>query len=615
MSLTRRRSLGLLAAAALLVSACGASATASPSAAPASVAPAPSTAPASTAPASEAPSPSPSAAAGPDIIGSAYQAIPVGNVATKPLVVAEWQTIDTFNAYYAQANVDIEVSTPSLLGLINTSNDLKYFGDMVTEVPLVSNGDVVVNGAGMTVTYKLKPGMKWSDGSAITCKDLEATRAWIMSKDQSGLAGGTVGWEDISSVDVSSDTTCVVTFSKIYEGYLGLFSPLFPASYLATVPVKDAPTKLYPLTDLKSGVYSGPYIPTDYKADAQINYTANPNYLTIHPEAKLGFPGMIFKFYGDSDAMKAGFDAGEYDLGMDMNHSDIPSLQGKNNVLVKDGTTYEQLSINNKTLTAKFGAADLATIKQAIALAINKKDITDRVLGGTVAPISNPVSPLYWFYTQVPDQTYDPAKANALLEAAGWVKGADGIRAKNGVKLSLDFCTTTRPYRVDSLSVYASNMKDIGVEAKTAAPYGGVNSAQIFGGWDAEAADSPCNLIHGTYDVAMFAWVSPLDPIGSYNVYTCAGIPDAAPHSGQNNTRTCDPAVDAIWNTVKGSVDFAKIGAAMADWQRYYNQNVVEVPLFLWKDVYLVNPKLQNITGNPTTSGVLWNVQDWWLQP
>jgi ABC-type transport system substrate-binding protein len=98
-------------------------------------------------------------------------------------------------------------------------------------------------------------------------------------------------------------------------------------------------------------------------------------------------------------------------------------------------------------------------------------------------------------------------------------------------------------------------------------------------------------------------------------VYTCAGIPDTAPHNGQNDTRTCDPAVDAIWNAVKGNVDFAKVGDAMAQWQQYYNKNVVEIPLFLWKDVYLVNPKLQNVTGNPTTSGVLWNVQDWWLQP
>jgi len=228
---------------------------------------------------------------------------------------------------------------------------------MITEVPLVSNGDVVTTGTGMTVDYKLKPGMKWSDGSAITCKDLEATWKWNMDPAQAGLAGGTIGWENITAVDTSTDTNCVVTFNAVYEGYLGLFSPLLPAAYIATVPVKDAPTKLYPLTNLASGVYSGPYIPTEYKADAQLNYAVNPNYATIHPEAKLGFPGMIFKIYGSADAMKAGFDAGEYDLGMDMNMSDIPSLQGKNNVLAKDGTTYEQLSLNNATLTKKFGAA------------------------------------------------------------------------------------------------------------------------------------------------------------------------------------------------------------------------------------------------------------------
>jgi len=599
MSLTRRRSLGLLAAAALLVSACGSAAT--PSAVPASQTPAASTAP------------TPPAGGGPDIVGTKYQPVPVASVSDKPLVVAEWQTPSTFNAYYAQANVDIEAATPALLGLINTADDLKYFGDMITDVPLVANGGVVVEGAGMTVTYNLKPGMKWSDGSAITCKDVEGTWKWIMDPDQTGLAGGTTGYEDVASVDTSSDTKCAVKFSKVFEGYLGLFSPLFPAAYLATVPVKDAVTELYPLTNLKSGVYSGPYIPTDYKADAQLNYTANPNYLTINPAAKLGFPGMIFKYYGGADAMKAGFDAGEYDLAMDMNHSDVPSLQGKDKVLVADGTTYEQLSINNKSLAEKFGADSVTAIKKAIALAIDKKAITERVLGGTVQPISNPVSPQYWFFSDtVPEAPFDVAKANALLDAAGWKPGADGIREKDGKKLELDFCTTTRPYRVDSLSVYADNMKAIGIIGN---PKPVKASPNLFGGWGAVTADEPCNLIHGNYDVAMFAWVSPLDPLGSYNVYTCQGIPDEPPHQGQNNTRTCDPKVDEIWNTVKGSVDFAKIGAAMADWQRFYAENIVEVPLFLWKDVYLVSPKLQNVTGNPTTSGVLWNVQDWWLQP
>jgi peptide/nickel transport system substrate-binding protein len=597
----RQRLLGLLAASAIIVGACGTSASPAPTAASIE----PSTAPASTAP-SVAPSPP-----GLDLTATKYAPVAVGNVSDKPLVVAEWQTPSTFNPYYSQANVDYEAAAPSMGGLVNVTYDLKYIPGLLSEVPFASNGDVVVSGTGMTVTYKLKPGMQWSDGQPITCKDLEGTWKWMMDKDQTGLAGGTTGWEDIASIDTTSDTNCVVTFSKVYEGYLGLWSPLLPAHYLTTVPVKDAGTKLYPLTNLASGVYSGPYMPTTYKADAQLNYVANPKFLTIFPDKKLGFSSMIFKFYGDADAMKAGFSAGEYDLAMDLNHSDIPSVQSMN-PLINDGTTYEQLSINNKSLTAKFGAADLVTIKQAIALAIDKKQITDRVLGGTVQPISNPISPLYWFYSQVPDQTFDPAKANSLLDAAGWVAGADGIRAKGGAKLSLTFCTTTRPYRVDSLSVFAANMKAIGVGAVSKPVKASPN---FFGGWNDVPADEPCNLIHGNYDVGMFAWVSSPDPLGSYNVYTCQGIPDAAPHNGQNNTRTCDPAVDAIWNTVKGSVDFTVIKDAMAKWQTYYNSNVVEIPLFLWKDVWLVNPKLQNVTGNPTTSSVLWNVEDWWVQP
>lgn len=606
MSSMRHRSLALFGATAILAAACSGTTPSASTPAGTGEASAPATAAASQGPKE------------PDITTTAYKAIPNGNVSDKPLVVAEWQSPDTFNPYYAQANTDIEAAAPAFLSIVNVTNDLKYIPDLGTEVPTVANGDVVTDGTGMTVTYKLKSGMKWSDGTSITCKDLEATWKWIMDKDQAGLAGGTIGWEDIASIDTSSDTNCVVKFNKVYEGYLGLFSPLFPSSYLSTVPVKDAATKLYPLTNLSAGVYSGPFMPTDYKADAQLNYKANPNYATIHPEAKLGFPGMIFKYYGDAEAMKAGFDAGEYDLAMDLNHQDIPSLQGKDKVLINDGTTYEQLSINNKNLSDKYGAADVNPIKQAIALAINKQDIVTRVLGGTVSAISNPISPLFWFHADVPDtSTFDVAKANSTLDAAGWTtKDANGFRTKNGKQLALNFCTTTRAYRVDSMAVFASNLKDVGINLNTAAPYGAVKSTVLFGGWDAVSASTPCNLIRGTYDVSMFAWVAPLDPLGSYNVYTCQGIPESNPaHNGQNNTRTCDPAADAIWNAVKGTVDFAKVGDAMAQWQTYYTQNVVEVPLFYWKDVYLVNPKLQNVVGNPTTASVLWNVQDWWVQP
>jgi peptide/nickel transport system substrate-binding protein len=601
-----KRLTGLLMVGVLAVAACGSStATTAPSAA--------SAAPSPTAAESTGPTPEPTPPA-PELTGSKYAPTSAANVSDQALIVAEWQTPSTMNYYYAQANVDVEVQTPALLGLIDTTYDLKYVGDLASEVPLVANGGVVVEGTGMTVTYKLKPGMKWSDGQPITCKDLEATWKWIMDPANTGLAGGVTGWEDIESVDTSSDTDCAVKFKNIYEGYLGLFSPLFPAHYITTVPVADAATKLYPLTDLASGVYSGPFMPTEYRAGAQLNYTLNPNWATINPNPT-GFKSMIFKFYPDNpDGMIAGFSNGEYDLAMNLNHSDLPKIQGMDKVLTEDTFTYEQLSINNKTLTEKFGAADVLPIKQAIAYGIDKAQITGQVLGGTVDPIgTNNLSPLAWYFdSNTPASEFSVEKANAALDAAGWTLGSDGYRTKNGKTLELQFCTTTRPYRVDSLNVYASQMKAIGIKANTLADTANPN---VFGGWDSVHDDQPCNLIHGNYDVAMFAWVAPLDPIGSYNVYHSKGIPDAPPHNGQNNTRTNIPEMDAAWDAVKTNVDFAKVGEAMKTVQQIYSTNVIEIPLFYWKNAYLVSPKLQNVTGNPTTSGVLWNVEDWWIQP
>lgn len=566
----------------------------------------------------------------PDLTNTTYKAQAVGHTGGT-LIFAEWQAIDTLNPYYAQAETDIEAASPALIGLLNTTVDLKYVGfpymAMSDNVPLTSNGGVVVNGTKMDVTYQIHPGFKWSDGTDVTCKDVEATWKWNMDPAQSGLAGGTTGWEDIESVEDAGGGKCVIHFKDIYEGYLGLFtSPIFPAAYLAKVPVKDAPTKLYPLTDVASGVYNGPYIPTKYTTGAQLEYGPNKNYFQVTGKTQ-AFDKLIFKYYSDADAMKAGFLQNEYDIGVNLNHSDLPSLTQETkcngqtngtptgcNLVVTDTFTYENHSIQNRSLAKKFGQADVDTIKQALNLATDKKEITTRALGGTVDPQGpNNISPLFWYYKD--EGTWpgaQPDKAASLLDAAGWAVGADGFRSKNGVQLALDYCTTQRPYRVDTLGLVAAQMAKIGIKVN-AKPVPA--NPDLFGGWDAVAADTPCNLIHGNYDVAMFAWVAPFDPLGSYNVYTCGGIPEDNPtHSGQNNTRTCDPALDAAWNQVKGNVDLAKVRDGMWAVQDFYTSHVIEIPLFYWKNAYLVNPKLHNIVGNLTTSEVFGNLDDIWSE-
>ena len=532
------------------------------------------------------------------------------STSTKKIVVAEWQYPDTVNPYYAQAETDIEVSDSMFLSLVDVTPDLRTVPDLVTEVPTLANGDVTMVGAGMDVTWKLKSGMQWSDGSAITCDDLSGTWKWIMDPANTGLAGGTIGWEDISGVDGGSGTTCVMHFSKVYEGYLYLVAPLLPAKYIQSIAIADAPKKLYPLDNLKSGVYDGPYTPTEAQADAQITTVSNSKWSTISGHAP-SVDQLIWKYYADAATMLQGYKAGEYDVAQDLNDADVPSLAGidQNEQVIHDSLTYELHQFNNKSLSDKFGT-DYKTIIKAIKLATDRQAIAAGPLGGNVTVTNNFISPLTWYYKVEGGSTAaDPAAATALLTGAGWALGSDGYMAKGGKTLELNYCTTTRQVRQDTLKLVASQLKAIGIKADvTAAP-----STDVFGGWDQTTDATKCNLQHGTFDVAEFAYVSPLDPLGGYNVYISTGIPDVAPHNGQNTARISLPALDDAYNAVKGSVDPAVVKAAMAKVQDIYvtDQNSYELPLYMRKDVWLVKPRIHNFTGNPTTSAGEWNVGDW----
>jgi len=539
------------------------------------------------------------------IVGACSSSTP-----SKKIVLAEWQYPDTVNPYLAQAETDIEVAGSMFHNLVDVTPDLRTIPTLVTEVPTLANNDVKMVGAGMDVTWKLKSGMQWSDGSAITCDDLSGTWKWIMDPDNTGLAGGTIGWEDVTGIDGGSGTTCTMHFGKVYEGYLYLVAPLLPAKYIQSIAVKDAPTKLYPMGDLKSGVYDGPYIPTEAQADAQITTVANSKWSTISGHAPY-VDQVIWKYYADAATMLQGYKAGEYDVAQDLNDADIPSLAGidLNEQVIHDSLTYELHQFNNKALSDKFGA-DYKTIIKAVKLATDRQAIAAGPLGGNVSVTNNYISPLTWYYKVEGGSTAaDPKAATALLTAAGWALGSDGYLAKAGKTLELEYCTTTRQVRQDTLKLVASQLKAIGIKANvTAAP-----SGDVFGGWDAVKADTKCNLVHGTFDVAEFAYVSPLDPLGGYNVYTTQGIPDAAPHNGQNTARISLPALDDAYNAVKNSVDPAVVKAAMGTIQDIYvtDQNTYELPLYMRKDVWLVKPRIHNFTGNPTTSAGEWNIGDW----
>ena len=593
----RRRLGGVFAVALVVVGACGSS-TETPALSGGSGAPI------------TAPIPSPTVTPV-QLTGSTYVVTPAATTGGS-VVLAEWDVPDTVNPYFAlKQPTDSEVSASMFDSLLNITPDLKYVPNLAANVPTVDNGGVKLVGSGMDVTWNLKAGMKWSDGEPINCDDLKATWQWIMNKDNAGLAAGTVGWQDVSGVDGGIGTVCVMHFGAVYEGYLSLVSPLLPAHYLSTVAVKDAPTKLYPLGSLSSGVYSGPYIPSIKTAD-QIALSPNPQWQTISGHAPW-LKSVIWKYYADAGTMIDGYKAGGFDVGQHLSESDISALSSVDQTQVKvaDSLTFEFQTFNNARLKGTYGA-DATTIINAVKLATDRQAIAAGPLGGSVSVTNSFVSPLAWYYEAVPGPTTaDPVTASTLLANAGWTKGTDGYLTKGGKTLELTYCSTNRQVRLDTLKQVTSQLKQVGikVDVNTKPP------TDVFGLWDNTKVDTLCNLPHGNFDVAEFSRASSADPLDGYSVYHSSRTPDVAPHDGGNVSRISLPVLDAAYDTVRTSVDFSKVRAAMASIQEIYgsDRNTYELPLYFRKDIWLISSKVHNFTGSPMPSGAEWNIGDWWV--
>ena len=206
-----RKLVGLFAGAAILVAACGGTSTTTP---------APSTAPAESQPAtSAAPSESTPAAQGPvDLFGTTYA--PEEGTSGGTVIIGDWQEATQFNPFYLGQVTEANVASLVWHSLLTITHDFRYIPQLAQDpIPTTDNGGVKApgdNGDAMTVTWKLRDGLKWSDGEPLTCDDMKYAWEWVLDKDNVGVI--TAGWEDITNFECASDTDMIWHFGKVYEG-------------------------------------------------------------------------------------------------------------------------------------------------------------------------------------------------------------------------------------------------------------------------------------------------------------------------------------------------------------------------------------------------------------
>jgi peptide/nickel transport system substrate-binding protein len=364
------------------------------------------------------------------------------------------------------------------------------------------------------------------------------------------------------------------------------------------------------ICDPKTGqpISSGPMLVKSFTPDQQVTLVPNPDYWG----KKATVPKVVFIPVRDSNAEVNAFRSGEVDVIYPQNQiglrKKIESASGAK-YTSSLGTQWEHFDM----LSSVPGLDDLE-VRRAIATAMPRQQIVDRLVkdaNDNASVLDN----VEWMTNQKayqPNWSMYPAAgdvdaANQILDAAGWVRGADGIRAKDGVKLSFHIGTTPdNQARVLAEQIIQDQMKKIGVKFTLE------NSPDIL--WK--------KMTGFDYQTLIFAWVGSPDPYGNNAIWMSTSIPQrCAPKqakvgecdsSGMNYTKTDVPAVDQLLTEATREPDPATRAALINEADRQLAVNAVTVvPLFQKPTQLGYRNTISGVRDNPTVDGFTWNIEDW----
>src|SRR5581483_2480923 len=263
----------------------------------------------------------------------------------------------------------------------------------------------------------------------------------------------------------------------------------------------------------------------------------------------------------------------------------VPSIR-LNKVL---GDGYEHVTLNE----AHFKPFADQRVRQALSYAVDRPTIIKTVLDGQVSIVNGPVQPVSWAYEpNVREYPFDTVKANQLLDAAGWHRGPDGVRVKDGQRLSFTLITQAGyAIRENVSQALQKQFKDVGVDAQIRL----IDGTSISAVW-----------FSGKFDAMLHWWQMGADP-----EITLMFASDRTPPAGRNINYVHDSLLTSLLYASDRTVDIDKRRDLMQRAQKRIADLAVEIPLYNTSKIDAVPATLQNFKGNPTNAGSFWNVYEW----
>ncbi|AJA61023.1 MULTISPECIES: peptide ABC transporter substrate-binding protein [Bradyrhizobium] len=529
-----------------------------------------------------------------------------------PLKILLWQAPTLLNPHFAIGTKDQVASRIFFEPLAGWDKDGNLIPCLAAEIPTKANGSLAADG--MSVIWKLKQGVKWHDGKPFTADDVVFT--WAYAADLATAAYSTGSYKDIT-VEKIDDHTVKVLFkaptpfwADPFVGSVGQILPKHHFGDYAGAKSREAPGNLKP-------VGTGPYKFVEFKPGDLIRAERNPDY---HVKNQPHFDTIEVKGGGDAvSAARTVLQTGEYDYAWNLlvEEEVLKRMEasGKGRVDITPSGNVEFIILNTtdpwtevdgerSSVKTKHPTLSDPVVRQAFNLLIDREAIQKFIYGRGGIATASFVNQPQQFKSGKLTYAFDVDKANKILDDAGWKRGADGIREKDGKKLKYVFQTSINAPRQKTQAIIKQACQKAGIDIELKSV-----TASVFFSSDVGNPDTYSKLY---CDMEMYNTTQPQpDPERFLN--QCVSWEIANKENkwlGRNISRWSDPEADKAYKTAQQELDPVKRAALLIKVNEIFCEANILVPLLSRNIVGAgVNSLMADISGWDVTT---WNLGSWY---
>jgi peptide/nickel transport system substrate-binding protein len=527
-----------------------------------------------------------------------------------------WQAPTLLNPHFAVGTKDQEGSRVFYEPLAAWDPEGNLVPVLAAEIPEIENGGISPDG--MSLTWRLKKDVAWHDGKPFTADDVVFN--WEYAADPATAATTIGNYKDIK-VEKIDPLTVRVHFDKptpfwaqAFVGSEGMIIPKHLFGDYQGAGSRDAPANLKP-------VGTGPYRFVDFKPGDLVKGERNPAY---HVANRPYFDTIEMKGGGDAvSAARAVIQTGEYDYGWNMQVEDEILLRledggnAKGRIEIVQSGAIEHIQLNQtdpwteidgerSSLKTKHPLLGDQTVRKAIALLVDRGSVQAHIYGRTGVATGNWVNNPPRFVSKNTKWEFSIEKANQLLDQAGWKRGSDGIRAKDGKQLKLVFQTSINAPRQKTQTIVKQACQKAGIELELKSV-----TASVFFSSDVANPDTARKFY---CDVQMYNTnMGAPDPEMFMRQFVSWEIASKQNKwQGRNTTRWRNDAYDNTFHAAETELDPAKRAALLIALNDMVVEDPVVIPVVYRPGVAAMSHRLRAVLSG--WDNAFWNLKDWYRE-